>query len=100
VGRLDLPVRDQQDRFLVIELKAGVADEKTVAQLLRYMGWIKLTLSGGTEVRGIIVAHDFTDALRYAVAATNNIQLKRYEVRFEFSDIEASGTDLAASTRG
>lgn len=87
VGRLDLLAIDERGRFVVIELKAGTADDRVCGQVLRYMGWVRLKLAKpGDAVRGIIVAHDFTDGIKYAAAAIPQLQLKRYTVSFRFED--------------
>jgi hypothetical protein len=50
------------------------------------MGWATKKLAEPRQaVTGIIVANDFTDALKYAAAAVPSIQLKRYEVNFRFT---------------
>ena len=87
VGRLDLLAIDSQGRFVVIELKAGTADDPACGQILRYMGWVKTELAArDKEVRGMIVAHDFTERLRFAAAATPQVTLKHYKVSFQFED--------------
>jgi hypothetical protein len=87
VGRLDLLAVDASGDFVVIELKAGRADDRACGQILRYMGWIKKELAGGKRVRGIIVANDFDESLKYAVQSMPDVVLRRYEVRFSFSEI-------------
>jgi RecB family endonuclease NucS len=87
VGRLDLLAVDAEDDLVIIELKAGVADDKVCGQFLRYMGWVKRELAGGRRVRGVIVAHDFSEPLRYAMEAIPDVSLRRYEVRFTFSEV-------------
>jgi endonuclease len=87
VGRLDLLAVDAGDDLVVIELKAGQADDKVCGQILRYMGWVKKELASGKRVRGIIVASDFSESLRYAVQAMPDVTLRRYEVRFSFSEV-------------
>ena len=88
VGRLDLLAVDANGDFVVIELKAGRADDKVCGQILRYMGWVKREIAGERRVRGIVVASDFSEALKYAVQAMPDVRLKRYEVRFTFADIQ------------
>jgi hypothetical protein len=91
VGRLDLLATDERGKYVVIELKAGTADDRVCGQVLRYMGWVKLNLAEPEDdVRGIIVAHDFTDGLRYAAAAIPQLRLKRYSVSFQFADAAAN----------
>lgn len=86
VGRLDLLAVDASGDLVVIELKVGRAEDKVCGQLLRYMGWVGRELADGRRVRGIIVASEFSDGLRYAAQAVPNVELRRYEVRFAFSE--------------
>ncbi len=87
VGRLDLLCVDQSGDFVVIELKVGRVDDKVCGQILRYMGWVRENLAHGRKVRGIIIANDFTQSLKYAAKAMADVALKKYEVRFTFADI-------------
>ena len=86
VGRLDLLAEDSDGRLVVIELKAGKADDRVVGQILRYMGWVQHAIADGAPVRGLIVASDFTERARFAAAAVPTVDLKQYEVQFAFSD--------------
>jgi RecB family endonuclease NucS len=86
VARIDILAVGPQNELVVIELKAGTADDKVMGQILRYMGWIKGNLAAGMTVRGIVVANDFTVALKYAAIAVPTVSLKRYEIKFEFTD--------------
>ena len=87
VGRLDLLAVDIDGGFVVIELKAGTADDRVCGQVLRYMGWVKTELAApGQAVRGMIVAHDFTDGLRFAAEASPQLTLKHYSVSFHFEE--------------
>jgi len=85
--RIDILAKDDQDNFVVIELKAGVADLSTFGQISAYLGWIKDNLARNSNVRGIIVASDFDEKIRYALKLTPNIKLKKYKLKFEFEDI-------------
>jgi len=66
VGRIDLLARDASERYVVIELKRDRVPDKTIGQILRYMGWIKQNLTAGEKVRGIIVGQHLSDKLIYA----------------------------------
>lgn len=86
VGRLDLLCLDSSNRVVVIELKAGIASDRVMGQILRYMGWAREFIAEGREVRGVIVANDFDDNLVYAAKAVSSVSLKRYSVQFKFED--------------
>lgn len=87
VGRLDILAADAKGSLVVIELKAGRADDRVCGQILRYIGWVKENLGVNRSVRGIVVANDFSESLRFAAKAMPGVALKRYEVRFEFTDV-------------
>jgi len=85
--RIDILAKDGRDNFVVIELKAGVADLSTFGQISAYLGWVKDNLARNSNVRGIIVASDFDEKIRYVIKLTPNIKLKKYKLKFEFEDI-------------
>jgi RecB family endonuclease NucS len=88
VGRIDLLAIDKEGNFVVIELKAGLATDRVVGQVLGYMRYVRKNLAKGRDVRGIVVADDFDERLKYAVAEIPKLKLKKYVVEFEFRDIE------------
>lgn len=85
IGRLDILGVDEES-LIVIELKAGRADDRVCGQILRYMGWVKENLAGDKKVRGIVVASEFTESLRFAAKAMPDVKLKTYTVSFQFKD--------------
>lgn len=92
VGRLDLLARAKNGDVVVIELKAGEADDHACGQIMGYVGWVRENLASGHKVRGIIVANDFTDRLQSAAKAIPGLGLTKYEVSFRFSKVfEAKG---------
>jgi RecB family endonuclease NucS len=84
--RIDILAKDSRGNFVVVELKAGVADVSTFGQVSAYIGWVKENFAKNSNVRGIIVANDFDDKIKYAVKSTPYIKLKRYKLMFEFED--------------
>ena len=97
VGRIDLLAKHKTEpQWLVIELKRGQTSDATVGQVLRYMGWIKQNLAGlGEEVRGLIIAHEADDNLRYALSIVPDIDLQRYEVQFNLYPVPRPGEEIA-----
>ena len=84
--RIDILAKDVTGSYVVIELKAEVADQSTFGQISAYMGWVKKNLARDGVIRGIIVANDFDDRIKYAAQSVTNIKLKRYKIDFQFSD--------------
>lgn len=86
VGRVDVLAKDSQGRYVVIEIKSGMANEKAVGQLAAYVAKLKEQTSE-LAVRGILVAEDFNEKAYYAAKEITSIKLKRYKVNFEFEDL-------------
>jgi len=85
-GRIDLLAIDSQQNFVVIELKAGDADRQVCGQIQAYMGWVKANMAGSRNVRGIIVAHEFTERAKLAAAVVPTLSLKKFKINFVFAD--------------
>lgn len=74
--------------FVVIELKVSRGYDRTLGQLMRYMGWIRKNLAKGKPVRGIIVASGITEDLKLAAWAPD-VKLVEYEIEFRLKAVEA-----------
>lgn len=84
-GTMDILTTDEDDNFIVFELKLSRGPDRAIGQLLRYMGWIKKNLAKDKKVKGIVVANKMDEKIKYAVMATTDISLYEYEVKFELS---------------
>lgn len=84
-GRIDILAKDSNNDLVVIELKAVVADDDAISQILRYIGWIKENYEDYGAIRGIVVSNDFTKRAIYAASTVENIKLVKYIVSFDFS---------------
>jgi len=84
-GFIDITARDAIGVIVVIELKAGVAGQRAVAQILSYMGDIAAE-EEAKKVRGILVAAEFDAKAKSAARMVPDLVLRRYSVKFEFSD--------------
>ena len=85
-GRVDILAYDKHGSPVVIEVKSGIADDSTLAQLLAYMSKIKE--KEGKTPRGVIVAEEFTKKLQHAVKLLNNVKLVKIAVRITIEKLE------------
>lgn len=89
IGRIDILAKSKDEKeWLVIELKKGKNSDQVVGQILRYITWIKENEAKGNEkVRGLIITREHDDKLKYAIRATENIELMTYSVDFKLHKI-------------
>jgi RecB family endonuclease NucS len=90
-GLIDILCEDRDGALVLIELKAGLARDAALGQMLGYMGAItrEMTTDGkyaGRVVRGIMVAKEFSDRVRHASVAVPNLRLVSYVIQFTFED--------------
>ncbi|HMD63156.1 MAG TPA: endonuclease NucS domain-containing protein [Stellaceae bacterium] len=84
-GFIDITARDVSGATVVVELKAGPAGQRAIAQILSYVGDVAAEQESGI-VRGILVASDFDSKAKAAARIIPNLILRKYSVRFQFSD--------------
>ena len=87
-GRIDILAVDDDGIFYVIEFKRDRASDKVVGQATRYMGYVQHTIAEGREVRGVIVAKDIDDNLRYAASVVPQIYLFEYQMEFHLNEAD------------
>ncbi|MDP9517749.1 endonuclease NucS domain-containing protein [Pseudomonas protegens] len=85
VGRVDILAEDTTGRRVVIELKVGQAKDSAVGQLARYLGWYGR--QDGQRPRGMLIASEFPEAVRYAAEAIPDLSLVEYKVQFAFNAV-------------
>jgi len=78
-GRIDILAVDKAGRFVVFELKLARGRNRTLGQILYYMGWVDKHLGNGPS-RGIIVAKEITNDLVLAVQRVQGVSLFRYKL--------------------
>ncbi|HWE84821.1 MAG TPA: endonuclease NucS domain-containing protein [Terracidiphilus sp.] len=84
-GFIDITAKDSSGATVVIELKAGVAGQRAIAQILSYMGDISAEDEDG-PVKGILVASEFDSKAKSAAKVVPTLTLRRYSVYFQFCD--------------
>ncbi|MBT4334272.1 DUF91 domain-containing protein, partial [archaeon] len=86
VGILDFLVKDKENNLVVIELKRDSTD-KTLGQILRYMGWVKANLcKKDQKIKGIIIAETKDNRLGYALKIIDNVEFKKMKLNVEITD--------------
>ncbi len=86
IGIMDfLTIDEEENTFVVIELKRSTSD-KTIGQILRYMGWVKQNLSKNNQkVKGLIVGVSKDNKFDYALSMTSNIVFKTMKLNITIS---------------
>jgi hypothetical protein len=85
-GRIDLMAVDLDGKFVIIELKLSQGRNKTLGQLLYYMGWVDQHLGNG-PCRGYIIASEISEELSVAVARVPGVRLARYRMSFAIEPV-------------
>lgn len=83
VGRVDVLAEDASGRRVVIELKAVAGKDSAVGQIARYLGWYQKL--DGKRPRGMLIAPEFAEPIRYAASAIPDLQLVSFKVQFAFT---------------
>jgi RecB family endonuclease NucS len=92
VGIIDILAKESTG-MVIIELKAGEADDVAVAQVARYLGWMKQKEQSGDKFlrrrfRAILLASSFTDGARCAAAVIPDVTLYQFRLsRLLFSEV-------------
>ncbi|PIT84893.1 hypothetical protein COU37_01365 [Candidatus Micrarchaeota archaeon CG10_big_fil_rev_8_21_14_0_10_45_29] len=87
IGKIDILAKDKKTmQYVVIELKRDQSSDDTVGQIARYMGWIEEKKSPGKSVKGIIIAAQYDDRLRYALKKIKDVEVYLYKVDFKLSE--------------
>lgn len=79
---------DEEEHFVVFHIRLNKANEGTIGQTLKYMGWVKNELAKEKKVLGIIVAKEFDKNLKYAVTQVENVNLFQYKLDFNIGPAE------------
>ena len=96
-GRIDLLAVDRFGKFVVIELKLSQGRNRTLGQLLYYMGWVDKNLGNG-PCRGFIIASDINSELSVAVSRVPGVQLARYRMSFVIEPVSETRQGESSSS--
>lgn len=81
-GFIDILAKDKNGVWVVIELKADIARQAAVAQILSYMTCVSKERGG--KARGILIASDFEKKVSLAAESIPNLELRKYRFSFSF----------------
>lgn len=85
VGRIDILAEDKNGSRVVIEVKVGAAKDSAVGQIARYLGWFAKI--DGIPPRGMLIAAEFPEGIRYAATTVSSLTLHSYRVSFSFQRV-------------
>jgi RecB family endonuclease NucS len=85
-GRIDITARDNENKTVIIELKAVDAKPEVIAQTLSYMEAVRA--EDDCEVRGIIIASGFPERVKLAARQIQNLKLVEYRFQFNFNSVQ------------
>ncbi|HWY48895.1 MAG TPA: endonuclease NucS domain-containing protein [Bryobacteraceae bacterium] len=86
---IDILAVDPNGGYVVIELKVSRGYDRTVGQLRRYMGWIKMHHAEPAQaVRGIIVAREISEDLVLACSGLSDVALFEYEMSVSLKKVQ------------
>ena len=84
-GPIDILARNaDESEYLVIELKKGRSSDSVVAQIQRYIAWVKQNIGKGKKVKGAIVVLEADENLKLSLSeSASDITLYNYKVDFD-----------------
>jgi hypothetical protein len=60
-----------------------MASDDALAQVLRYIGWVKENLANGRNVRGLILAEGKDEKLKYALKSVSDVEVLRFKISIQ-----------------
>lgn len=88
-GPIDiLAISKDRNELLVVELKRGMASDRVVGQIQRYMGYVAEELAENNQtVKGVIVAFENDIRIERALSVAPNISFYTYKLKFTLDKI-------------
>ncbi len=86
VGPIDLLAQDENEAYVVIELKRGRTGDRVIGQVARYLGWVTERMAQGDEskARAIIVGREYDARFASAITQIKRVKPFTYDVRVRF----------------
>jgi len=84
--RIDLLLEHKtENKLLVVELKAGLADSKVFGQISMYIGPL-MQKYPDKKISGVIIAGEIDDTLKMAILSNNNIKAMTYKMKLTLEE--------------
>lgn len=87
-GEIDILAEDADGNLVVIEIKAGKARRAVLGQIKAYMADVIDNLSDTGDVKGIIIAEDFSQKLTRAMTLEEDVELYTYRVELSLDKFQ------------
>jgi len=85
-GRIDMLCIDRKGHFVVVELKRHRAPDSVVAQVDRYISWVKKRLAAPKQrVKGIVIAESYDPRLFHTISQRRGISAWTYAWRMKLN---------------
>jgi predicted nuclease of restriction endonuclease-like (RecB) superfamily len=85
--RIDLLLEHKtENKLLVVELKAGMADYKVFGQISMYIGPL-MQKYPDKEISGVIIAGEIDESLKMAISAYRNVRIMSYKMKLTLEEI-------------
>ena len=85
VGPIDiLAISKDRKTYLVVELKRGTSSDRTIGQVLRYIGYVSAEeAENDQDVRGVIVGTAENKKLQRAISVVDKVTFVKYSLHFQ-----------------
>ena len=85
VGPIDiLAISKDRKTYLVVELKRGTSSDRTIGQVLRYIGYVSAEeAENDQDVRGVIVGTAENKKLQRAISVMDKVTFVKYSLHFQ-----------------
>jgi len=88
--RIDVLLESRnENKLLVVELKAGLADFKACGQIMMYIGPLMQKFRD-KEIYGVIIAGEIDESLKMAVSASKNVKIMTYRTKLLLEEMSIS----------
>ena len=82
-GTVILCTDNKTGDFVVVDFNRGEAPADTLIRVLHYMSWVRQTLAGNKDVRGVVLTESANETLATIVKEVPNVDLRFYRIGIE-----------------